>query len=283
VVQNNQRRMAKLGFIMFAYKKNITAFVVLLILSAAYAADSAAAFDHSHRLWEKVLSTNVVDAGPASRVQYQVIKQTPGELLQYLSAVSSVTSMQFKQWNNAQKLAFLINAYNAFTIKLVIDHYPVKSIKDIGSWFSSPWKKKFFTLLGQEISLDHLEHEMIRGDRGFAEPRIHFALVCASIGCPKLQVRAFTEQRLEDMLEEGTTVFLNDTSRNRVSVTDQELQLSKIFDWYADDFVKQAGTVEKFVARYLILDENTKRLINAGNLDKTYLDYDWSLNDSKTP
>jgi len=264
------------------YKRCFMAFVLLIMLSPmVFAANTGSdVYDHSHALWDKVLMTSVVDVGPASRVRYLSIKQNPQQLLQYLSDVSTVTQGQYNAWNSAQKLAFLINAYNAFTVKLVIDHYPVTSIKDTGSWFSSPWKKKFFTLLGQKRHLDNIEHDMIRGHKDFAEPRIHFALVCASVGCPKLQTRAFTETRLESMLEEGSRAFLNDATRNRFSMAGQALELSKIFDWYGDDFIAHGGSVEAFVARYMVLNETARSLISAKRIGKVFLDYDWSLNDA---
>jgi len=265
---------------MLNYKKYFAVLVVLLIPAAVFAVDTdSVAFDQKHGLWGKVLAVAVVDTGPASRVRYQAIKQDSKYLMQYLSSVSAVTQAQYDTWNSAQKLAFLINAYNAFTVKLIVDNYPVTSIKDTGGWFSSPWKKKFFTLLGQERHLDNIEHDMIRGHKDFSEPRIHFALVCASIGCPKLQGQAFTEARLESMLEEGARAFLNDASRNRFSGKDQVLQLSKIFDWYGGDFITHAGSVEEFVVRYMPLDEKGRALVVNKGVDIVYLEYDWILND----
>jgi hypothetical protein len=192
-----------------------------------------------------------------------------------------VSKSQFKQWTQAQRLSFLINAYNAFTLKLIIDHYPVESIKDIGGFFRSPWKIKFFAFFGIETHLDYIEHELIRG-RDYAEPRIHFALVCASVGCPKLQTQAYTAERLESMLETAAKTFLRDTSRNRYDTANNTVYLSSIFKWYGDDFAAKAGSVEKFVASYITDDPQARQRIRSKQVGVDYLEYDWTLNDAKS-
>lgn len=236
-------------------------------------------FDHSHALWDKTLQTYVVDHGDFSQVKYQALKQSGAATLnQYLQSVSAVQANQFKQWTKPQQLAFLINAYNAFTVKLILDHYPVESIKDIGSFFRSPWKIQFFMLFGHKTHLDHIEHELIRAN--FQEPRIHFAVVCASIGCPKLQARAYTAERLESMLESATRNFLRDSSRNRFDAQRNTLYLSSIFKWYEEDFAAKSGSVEQFVAPYISDDPKVRQQIQQRQVDVEYLDYDWSLNDA---
>jgi hypothetical protein len=191
-----------------------------------------------------------------------------------------VSKAQFDQWTQAQRLAFLINAYNAFTVKLIVDHYPIDSIKAIGGFFRSPWKIKFFTLFGEKAYLDYIEHELIRG-KDYAEPRIHFALVCASVGCPKLQPQAYTAERLELMLESATRTFLQDVSRNRYDAPSNTVYLSSIYKWYGEDFVEKTASVEGFVASYLSDDATVQQKIRQRQVDVEYLDYDWSLNNAR--
>jgi hypothetical protein len=241
---------------------------------------AAAGFDHDHSVWNGLLQTYVVDHGAYSEVRYRQIKQSASTTLdEYLHSLSAVSKSQFDGWSQAQRLAFLINAYNAFTVKLIVDHYPLDSIKDLGGFFRSPWKIEFFTLFGEKTYLDHIEHDLIRG-RNYHEPRIHFALVCASVGCPKLQNRAYTAQRLESMLESASDTFLRDTSRNRYDAADNTLYLSSIFKWYGKDFAAKAGSVEQFVAPYISDDPTVQHRIRSRDVDVEYLDYDWSLNDA---
>jgi hypothetical protein len=241
---------------------------------------AAASFDQEHSVWNGLLQTYVVDHGAYSEVRYRQIKQSATATLdEYLQSLSAVSKSQFDGWSQAQRLAFLINAYNAFTVKLIVDHYPVDSIKDLGGFFTSPWKIRFFNLFGGKTYLDHIEHDLIRG-RDYHEPRIHFALVCASVGCPKLQSRAYTAKRLETMLESASETFLRDTSRNRYDAADNTLYLSSIFKWYGKDFAAKAGSVKQFVAPYISDDPKVRQRILSPDVDVEYLDYDWSLNDA---
>ncbi|MFM8313131.1 MAG: DUF547 domain-containing protein, partial [Deltaproteobacteria bacterium] len=177
---------------------------------------------------------------------------------------------------NNEKLAFLINAYNALTIKWILQHYPVKSIKDTGGFLSSPWKKKFFKLFGEEQSLDGIEHGILRKD--FQEPRIHFAVVCASKGCPALKGEAYTAAKLEEQLESSARNFLRDSERNYYNAEENRFFLSKIFDWYGDDFKKKLGSVQAFIVPRMIPDTSTVKIQES---TLKYLDYDWSLNETK--
>jgi len=156
-------------------------------------------FDHTHALWGEVLSKYVKRDRYSTAVQYRELSKDSQTLDRYLHTLSKVKLHEYEQFSEEQKLAFLINAYNAFTVKLILDNYPVTSIKKLGGWFSSPWKKKFFRLLGKEYSLDEIEHGTIR--RHFKEPRIHFAVNCASIGCPALREEPYRAEKLNDQLE----------------------------------------------------------------------------------
>jgi len=249
-----------------------------LVQSAYSTENDNKAFDHSHKTWTLFLQKYVTVKGPASTVAYKSIRKDPKGLTKYLEALEAVSKSDFDSFSENEKLAFLINAYNAFTIKLIIDHYPVKSIKDIGSLFSSPWKKKFFRLLGEKRHLDNIEHDMIR--KWFNEPRIHFAVVCAAIGCPALRNEAYMAAKLKEQLEDAARKFLSDKSRNRYLPKKKKLELSSIFKWYGDDFIKKYGSVESFLATRMTSDPRQQKAIREKKASVSYLEYDWSLNDT---
>lgn len=239
--------------------------LILFIISANLYASS---FDHNHSVYSIVLKNIVVQKQYTTQVDYKKLKKDPSLLNEYLNEISKVTKKEFDSFKKNQKLSFLINAYNAFTLKLIIDHYPIKSIKDIGSFFSSPWSKDFFTLFGKETDLDTIEHDMIR--KWFDEPRIHFAVNCASIGCPALQTRPFLSGNLEKQLEESTKQFLSDPSRNRYK--DGILEISPIFKWYGKDF-------KSYVEFILKEMPNLPPDIDPKKVKIEFLNYDWGLND----
>lgn len=260
--------------------------IQILILHGAFqpAFGSNPEFDQSHQGWTTYLQKHVSVKGAASTVDYKSIKRDPKELQEYLQSLGAVSKGEFDRFSENEKLAFLINAYNAYTVKLVADHYPVKSIKDIGERsFSnptaSPWKKKFFQLFGEERSLDNIEHDMIR--KQFNEPRIHFAVVCASVGCPALRSEAFVATKIEKQLEESAQNFLSDKGRNRYLPEAKKLELSSIFKWYGSDFPKKYGSLEAFLAPRMTTSPEHQKIIRDKNADISYLDYDWSLNEEK--
>jgi len=261
--------------------------VLLLIGLWLFFVAVAQAFDHSHSAWNQMLQRNVHwdSKGVASQVDYSAFKRQQAELDNYLAELSAVPLKTYMSWGKSQQLAFLINAYNAFTIKLILSKYPdLESIKDLGSFFSSPWKKKFFGLLGKQRSLDEIEHSMIRQPGAFDDPRIHAAVVCASIGCPGIRDEAFVAEKLDEQLEDSLRRFLSDRSRNRYNGKADRLEISKIFDWYGDDFIDYRGypSVAAFLGEYaeLLADEKAAQLrIKAGDTPLDYLDYDWRLND----
>ncbi|HBO7425067.1 TPA: DUF547 domain-containing protein [Pseudomonas aeruginosa] len=244
----------------------------------------AGTFDHSHAQWSALLAEHVawVSQGVASEVDYQGFKQNEAPLDGYLASLSNVTRDQYDGWSRAQRLAFLINSYNAFTVKLVVDHYPVGSIKDIGGLFSSPWKQAFIPLLGQTLTLDLLEHSMIRAPGAFDEPRIHFAVNCASLGCPALRPEAFVAERLDAQLEDSQRRFLSDRRRNRFDADRRTFQVSKIFDWYGEDFVRQWGSLETYLDQHsALLSGQQSHQQSARRSEIEFLDYDWSLNQAR--
>lgn len=240
---------------------------------------SAAAFDHSHKEWTDVLKNHVTLTGAASTVNYAALKKDPQKLDNYLKTLSAVKNNEFKKWTPLEQQAFLINAYNAFTLKIIIKHYPVKSIKDIGSFFKSTWKQKFFTLLEEKRHLDYIEHGVLR--KNYKEPRVHFAVNCASIGCPALLNEAFTANELNNQLEKQTRLFLNDASRNSINEKTKTLTVSKIFKWFSEDFEKNGMTVSRFVAPYITNNVRIQQELKKGLYSISYSDYNWGLNRTK--
>jgi len=245
------------------------------------------AFDHTHNQWDRLLKKHVVitNNGTASWVRYTEFKKDQKALQNYLNKLSSVSLEEFSLWSKNKRLAFLINAYNAFTVELILTRYPdLESIRDTGSLFVSPWKKNFFTLLGQKRNLDDIEHNMIRKKGVYDDPRIHFAVNCASIGCPALRHEAFVYQRLDNQLEDSMTRFLSDTSRNRFNAKTKTLAVSKIFSWYEEDFIRTYKSLNAFFANYANLFAGSPedlKIIKKMDAHITFLEYDWKLNDIK--
>ena len=264
----------------------------LLILPFTATAQS---FDHDHQAWSTLLRKHVVliDGGKASQVRYAGFAQDRGALKAYLGALSRVSATEFSGWSKAQQMAFLINAYNAFTVEKILTRYPkLKSIRDFGTIFGNPFKDRFFTLLGREFSLDMIEHETLRKPGSYDEPRVHFAVNCASIGCPMLREEAYVASRLESQLEEQTRRFLSDRSRNRYNAQDNALEVSEIFKWFSTDWSSGyrgfdgKGTPmqsrEQFFAKYAALLADApaqQQMITERRAAIRHLDYDWTLND----
>ncbi len=261
---------------------------VVLLTVCSPAAWAQAAFDHSHAAWAQLLKKHVVllDGGKASQLRYAGMAADKSALKAYTDSLSAVSATAFAGFSKAQQMAFLINAYNAFTVELILTRYPrLESIKDRGTLLANPWKPKFIKLLGTEMSLDNIEHDTLRAKGRYDDPRIHFAVNCASVGCPMLREEAFVADRLEAQLDEQTLRFMSDRSRNRFA--DGKLQLSKIFDWYGVDFkagYKGIASLGAFAGRYAnqLADAPADReRIKAGGADIGFLDYDWKLNDAK--
>ncbi len=222
--------------------------------------------------------------GTASTVDYRGFARERAALDGYLKTLAAVPRRDYDRWTWPQRQAFLINAYNAATVQLVLTRYPqLDSIKDLGGLLSSPWKRSFVPLLGKSRSLDDIEHGLLRGAPEYRDPRIHFAVNCASIGCPALRSEAFTAASLDAQLRDQTQRFLRDRSRNRLRAgAPLKLELSSIFDWYARDFSSMGGVLA-FVADYAdAMGANREQvaLLRTRNAKLHFLDYDWSLNDT---
>jgi hypothetical protein len=255
----------------------------LFIRAGTVFGQNSDAFDHQYPVWDALLKKHVkwLPDNKQSRVSYKGFAADRAELKKVLEALSDVPKSEFDKWNHDQRMVFLANAYNAFTVEHILSKYPnLKSIKDLGSLFSSAWKKKFFTLLGEERHLDWIEHEQLRPL--YKEPRLHVAMVCASIGCPALPREAFTPALIDAQLEQGMARFMGDRTRNRMA--NGKLEVSEIFKWFGEDFEKGYqgfSKVEDVFAKYadLLTDNPADReKLKAKSVPITFLNYDWSLN-----
>jgi len=221
-------------------------------------------FPMQHDNWTTLLQKHVTEGG---QVNYKGFVQDSTLLQQYLDDLSQHPPGD--NWAEQEKLAYWINAYNAFTVKLIVDNYPLKSIKDISegmAMIDSPWDIKFFKIGDTDFDLNTIEHEILRKD--FEEPRIHFAINCASFSCPKLRNEAFIPSKLEAQLEEQATEFINNPDKNMIN--EQVTKLSKIFDWFQSDFSKKTDLLT-FIQKY-------KSTLNKSNKVE-HIVYDWALNE----
>ena len=261
--------------------------LVLLLMSLPMA---SFAFDSSHDAWTKLLQRNVVEIRPgqATAVRYASFAADRPALKAYLDSLAAVSPAEYERWPKPEQLAFLINTYNAHTVALILETYPrLKSIKDLGSLLSSPWKKAFIPLLGKTISLDQIEHGMIRKPGVFDDPRIHAAVNCASVGCPALARQAFVGRDLDRQLDTALSGFLADSTRNRYVAASGRLEVSKIFDWYGSDFEqghRGYDSLKTLFARHAAVLATTpegQTAIRSGRYKLDFLDYDWALNDAR--
>ncbi|HLU77039.1 MAG TPA: DUF547 domain-containing protein [Burkholderiales bacterium] len=259
------------------------ALCALALLCACSA--QAAEFDHTHKTWNKLLQESVVPLNEykASAVRYNRLGSHGAQyaLDWYLGALSAVPTSTYNDWTRAQQLAFLINAYNAYTVKLVLNHYPVNSLKDVVAPGADPWQREFFELLGRQRSLATLERDLIGA---FEEPRVHFALSCAAIGCPMLRNEAYVAERLDEQLEDQVRRFMSDATRNRYDAQSNTARVSRIFEWHAKDFARSAGSVQAYIARYaeaLTGAPDRGETLAAKPFRIDYLPYDWHLNDAR--
>jgi len=211
----------------------------------------------THIKWNRLLTKYVSSEGT---INYKGFKEDEKALKSYLSVLRN--NMPAKNWSKADKLAYWLNVYNAYTVKLIIDNYPVKSIKDI----KKPWDLRFFRLGKKWYTLNDVEHQILRKMK---DPRIHFGINCASFSCPPLSNKAFNSKNVDAALEKLTIAFINDPKRNTISAN--QIEISKIFSWFAKDFKKE-GTIINFLNKY----SNTK--INT-SAKKSFKNYNWDLNE----
>jgi hypothetical protein len=257
-------RLSSMTRILFSRRPFVFALVCFALTLRATAAD----FDQACTLFDNVLKQYVKDA----RVDYAALKAQPQELNRYLDEVAAVKRADFEHWSQSQQIAFLINAYNAYTLRLIIENYPVKSIKDIGSFLNGPWDQPVVKLFGETMTLNTVEHKMLRKD--YAEPRIHFALVCAAKGCPPLRNEAYVADRLNEQLDDQAKQFLATPAKNRVDAAEHTVYLSPIFKWYGGDFEKKSGSVLAALKPYW-----PPKTPATDDFKIRFTDYDWTLNE----
>ncbi len=217
----------------------------------------------SHRLWHELLIADVHDGV----VNYPAIRNRD-RLPSYLAQLNRVDPNGLSP---EDRLAFWINAYNAFAVSGILDGYSPKTLFGRYRYFIA----REYMVGGQSLNLYDLERDILIAQ--FHEPRVHFAIVCASVSCPKLQSWAFDGRQLDEQLNRATIQFVNDPSRNRFDRSRKVASLSMIFKWFARDFEARSGTLLGFVGTYL-QDESLKQELLAGGYTVEFLDYDWNLN-----
>ena len=210
----------------------------------------------NHSIWNSLLKKNVSTTG---KVNYKGFKADKAKLQQYLTLLKSKSPSN--DWSKNEKLAYWINVYNAFTVKLIVDNYPLKSITNL----DKPWDKKFISIQGKTYSLGDVENNILRK---MGESRIHFAINCASVSCPKLLNEAFTAEKLSSQLRSVTKSFFSDKTKNQL--TDGGVKISKLFEWYAVDFSK--GNIIAYINKY------SGQTVGASS-KISYLEYNWNLNE----
>jgi hypothetical protein len=249
-------------------KKSIISFILLtaFVVFSAHAQSTPP----SNKIWTSMLKRYVNEEG---LVNYKGIIKDKTEFQKYLDMLTQNPPQE--SWSKNDQEAFWINAYNAFTVKLIIDHYPVKSIKDIGPkyqivFINTPWQKKFFYIGKEHFKLDRIEHQILR--KQFNDPRVHFAIVCASMSCAKLRREAYEGDRLNEQLKNQAIDFLTDRRKNKIA--SEKAELSSYFDWFKKDFEKNGQTVIGFINQYSLVKMKK-------DADITFLDYNWGLNEQK--
>lgn len=240
--------------------------ITILILSALFLSFTSynkegAKAPIKHDLWNNVLSKVVSDKG---NVDYEELVKKSSEFNQYLELLR--LNHPESNWNKNERLAYWINAYNAFTIELIINNFPVKSIMNIKDGEMSAWDIKFIKIEGRTYSLNDIEHNILR--KKFNEPRIHFGVNCASYSCPRLLNKAFTSDNIDSQLNILTKEFVNDTKHN--IITNQKIEVSQIFNWFKEDFTK-TGTLIEYLNKY-------SKVKISPDAEVKFIEYNWSLN-----
>lgn len=260
---------------------------------ASVAATSVEGFDHD--AYGRVLGAVVDYHG---RVDYAALQANPVDLRTYEAALADADPAHYEQWSRTERIAFWINAYNALTMRAVIDHYPIKSSvfrslvypKNSIRQIPGVWDDLSFEVMGRPRTLNQIEHEILRAE--FDEPRIHMALVCAAMSCPPLRWEPYTGDKLDAQLEDQTVLFLGAPDRFRVDQEAGTVFLSSIFDWFGEDFIEFYGTDERFAGRepaeravlnFLArrLEGSQREFVDGDAFRIEYLDYDWTLNEQR--
>lgn len=237
------------------------------------------AFDHSHSLWGNVLNKYVEEKGPTSFIRYSALRKRQQDLNKYTTALQLVTKEEFQGFSLDEKTAFLLNAYNALALDLVLKNAKIKSINELGSILSSPWKKKFFTLLGEKESLNEVENLIY--DSANQDPRLIFALARPCRSCPALRREPYMGARLNQQLEEATQLFLLDKSRNHYDTKNHVLYLSELLKKHKGILEKRYGSLQAFVAPRIATSPEEQKLIESNETKIVFQDMNWDLNEAK--
>jgi len=258
-------------------KERVSAFLmaIMILLVSSFTASSVAAKGFDFSAWEVILkenvSTKIIREIPLNVLDYKKLKYD-SQLKSLLQRLENADLSNLK--GREDVLAFWINVYNILAVKMVLDHYPVESIKDIGSIFKSVWKRPAGKVAGEERTLNDIEHEILRK---LGEPRIHAAIVCASVSCPDLSKTVFVPERLDAQLDWQMKIFVHNSAKGLViDRGDRRVWLSSIFKWFAEDFESKGGVLS-FVGAYLSPEDN--EFINRPDTRISYFDYDWGLNE----
>ena len=247
-------------------KLSLVPILCLVLLSCSITGQPSDSSPVDHDIWDELVSRHVKSNG---RVDYKGFIRDSVKLNSYLDLLSG-NHPNSEHWSREESMAYWINAYNAFTVKLIVDNYPVESIKDVKRGIpmvNSVWDIKFIEIEGQEYDLNNIEHSILRKE--YDEPRIHFAVNCASVSCPDLLNEAYTPDKLESQLNMQARRFLSDESKNRIS--ENQVEISKIFQWFKGDFTKEGSLIE-FLDKYTDTDIDEKAKVG-------HLSYDWNLNE----
>ena len=227
-----------------------------------------------HSTWDRLLTKYVDQDGMVDYAAWKASETDRAALKQYLAALSQAAPEA--KTTKEGKLAFWINAYNALTVHGILEVYPTSSIRNHTAKVLgyNIWKDLLLPVGDKKYSLEAIEHQVLRK---LGEPRIHFAIVCASIGCPRLRSEAYTPDKLEAQLIDNTRDFFARQKNLQVDLANRRVQVSSILDWFGKDFAPTPQKALASLAEY-VPDEATKRLIASGDFSVSYLDYDWSLN-----
>jgi hypothetical protein len=278
--------------------KKIVLTVFLIVLLTAYMAGFAMGQEESfsYEDYASVLKAYVDDNG---MVDYKGLKTNRDKLDNFVVALSLLSAQVFEKWDKKAQTAFWINAYNALTLKVIIDHYPIKASfvtslvypKNSIRQISGVWDTITFQVMGKPMTLDEIEHGQLR--KHYNEPRIHMAIVCAAMGCPPLRNEPYTGDRLDSQLDDEAQRFLANPEKFHVDPEKKTIFLSPVFQWFGKDFIPsynpsgksgkysaQQRAVLNFISKYL--DSETKAFMSEENFEIQFLKYDWSLNEKQS-
>lgn len=248
--------------------------VLLAVLVPGFAMAQAPVFDFADWdvLLKKYVAPNTIDGVQLNTVNYAKLKSDPA-FSRLVNGLKLYSPSKLK--THEEKLAFWINLYNVFAVKMVADNYPLESIKDVGSLFKSVWKRKAGTVGGREYTLNEIEHKILRK---MGEPRIHVAIVCASVSCPDLAMDVFTAEQLNRQLDVQMKSFLANSGKGmRIEADGKKVFLSAIFDWFEDDFESYGGVL-RYIQPYV--SSKDRQALRNPRLRVSYMDYNWGVNGS---